>query len=103
KLLYRPVICNEHSTAALLRDVSEVPENEPELVLCCKPLKAEKPKRRLMPASSILLKSISGLDIEDENEKPKGPRGEKKVAAVKTNRSQGSTSLRRLLMDNYRR
>ncbi|GFP95249.1 kinesin-like protein kif3a [Phtheirospermum japonicum] len=31
----------------------------------------EKPKRRLLPASSVLLKDIGILDIKDENDKPK--------------------------------
>ncbi|XP_028076962.1 kinesin-like protein KIN-6 isoform X2 [Camellia sinensis] len=54
-------------------DVTSAPKSEPKLNSCCKPLNAEKPKRRLLPASSILLTNISSLDFEDENDKPKDP------------------------------
>nr|GLL48784.1 kinesin-like protein KIN-6 isoform X1 [Ipomoea trifida] len=64
---------------------------------------AEKPKRRLLPASSILLKDINSVDFVDENEKAKGTRGEKKAAAVNVkNRSEGNLSLLRLLMNQPR-
>ncbi|KAH7847675.1 hypothetical protein Vadar_028813 [Vaccinium darrowii] len=63
-------------------------------------LNAEKPKRRLLPASSILLKNISSLEFEDEYEKPKGGRGEKKLVPEERNRTQGSISLLRLLRTN---
>ncbi|XP_031125278.1 kinesin-like protein KIN-6 isoform X2 [Ipomoea triloba] len=64
---------------------------------------AEKPKRRLLPASSILLKDINNIDFVDENEKAKGTRGEKKAAAVNVkNRSEGNLSLLRLLMNQPR-
>ncbi|KAG5232900.1 kinesin heavy chain [Salix suchowensis] len=65
----------------------------------CKPLNVLKPKRRLLPASSILLRDIS-LGIEDESEKTKGNRGAKKSAADETKRTQGSISLLRLLQSN---
>ncbi|KAF8023556.1 hypothetical protein BT93_F0920 [Corymbia citriodora subsp. variegata] len=57
----------------------------------------EKPKRRLLPASSILLRDMSALDVEDEMEKPRGNRGLKKLPAEERNRTQGSTTLLRLL------
>ncbi|MCE3050526.1 hypothetical protein HAX54_047442 [Datura stramonium] len=60
---------------------------------------ADKPKRRLLPVSSILLKDIGSLNFKDENEKPKGVKAEKKGASVE-NRTQGSISLLRLLKDN---
>ncbi|XP_019155849.1 PREDICTED: kinesin-like protein KIN-6 isoform X2 [Ipomoea nil] len=64
---------------------------------------AEKPKRRLLPASSILLKDIDSVDFVDENEKAKGTRGERKAAAVNAkNRSEGNLSLLRLLMNQPR-
>ncbi|KAJ6763215.1 KINESIN-LIKE PROTEIN KIF23 [Salix purpurea] len=65
----------------------------------CKPLNVLKPKRRLLPASSILLRDIS-LGIEDESEKTKGNRGANKSAADETKRTQGSISLLRLLQSN---
>ncbi|KAL7207440.1 hypothetical protein ACSBR1_029402 [Camellia fascicularis] len=83
-------------------DVTSAPKSEPKLDSCCKPLNAEKPKRRLLPASSILLTNISSLDFEDENEKPKGTRREMKSALDERNRTQGSCSLLRLLTSNLR-
>ncbi|CAL5416052.1 unnamed protein product [Camellia sinensis] len=83
-------------------DVTSAPKSEPKLNSCCKPLNAEKPKRRLLPASSILLSNISSLDFEDENEKPKGTRREMKLALDERNRTQGSISLLRMLTSNLR-
>ncbi|KAI8004197.1 Kinesin-like protein KIN-6 [Camellia lanceoleosa] len=83
-------------------DVTSAPKSEPKLNSCCKPLNAEKPKRRLLPASSILLTNISSLDLEDENEKPKGTRREMKLALDERNRTQGSISLLRMLTSNLR-
>lgn len=60
---------------------------------------ADKPKRKLLPVSSILLKDIGSLNFKDENEKPKGVKAEKKGASGE-NRTQGSISLLRLLKDN---
>ncbi|KAG9442663.1 hypothetical protein H6P81_018517 [Aristolochia fimbriata] len=53
--------------------------------------------RRLLPASSMLLKEINELGLEDENSK--NERGKKKNAA-EVPRSQGSISLVRLLTSN---
>ncbi|CAK7341665.1 unnamed protein product [Dovyalis caffra] len=75
------------------------PDSELQTDSCCKPLTVLKPKRRLLPASSILLRDIT-LGIEDEPEKPKGNRGAKKSAADETKRTQGSISLLRLLQSN---
>ncbi|XP_060178622.1 kinesin-like protein KIN-6 isoform X2 [Lycium barbarum] len=60
---------------------------------------ADKPKRRLLPASSILLKDIGSINFKDENQKSKGVKAEKKGASGE-NRTQGSISLLRLLKDN---
>ncbi|XP_075102209.1 uncharacterized protein LOC107816679 isoform X3 [Nicotiana tabacum] len=77
--------------------------NTPEAVTkhgsCTKLQNADRPKRRLLPVSSILLKDIGNIDFKDENEKPKGVKAEKKGTSGK-NRTQGSTSLIRLLKDN---
>ncbi|XP_019227109.1 PREDICTED: kinesin-like protein KIN-6 isoform X4 [Nicotiana attenuata] len=77
--------------------------NTPEAVTkygsCTKFQNADRPKRRLLPVSSILLKDIGNIDFKDENEKPKGVKAEKKGSSRK-NRTQGSTSLFRLLKDN---
>ncbi|XP_068640038.1 kinesin-like protein KIN-6 isoform X2 [Aristolochia californica] len=56
-----------------------------------------KPRRRLLPASSMLLKEISELGVEDECSK--NERGKKKNMADGT-KSQGSISLVRLLTGN---
>ncbi|XP_050214190.1 kinesin-like protein KIN-6 isoform X2 [Mercurialis annua] len=61
----------------------------------------KKPKRRLMPVSSILLRDISALGIENEPEKPKGKKAGKKMVADE--RTQGSISLQRLLQSKLYR
>ncbi|KAG8632319.1 hypothetical protein MANES_18G012000v8 [Manihot esculenta] len=66
----------------------------------CKSLNLKKPKRRLLPASSILLRDITAFGIEDEPQKPKGNRGGKILPA--NEKTQGSISLRRLLQSNLR-
>ncbi|KAL2499330.1 kinesin-like protein KIN-6 [Abeliophyllum distichum] len=71
------------------------------LLLCCNSLNAEKPKRKLLPASSVLLKDISILDVNTESEKPKGARREKTVATRDQNRTQGSISLIQMLRNNF--
>ncbi|KAA8537506.1 hypothetical protein F0562_027114 [Nyssa sinensis] len=84
-------------------NVSGATESEPKgpkLISHSKPLSSEKPKRRLLPASSILLKDIGTMDLEDENEKPKGTRGERKWAVDESKRTQGSITLLRLLRSN---
>ncbi|XP_068314130.1 kinesin-like protein KIN-6 [Pyrus communis] len=76
-------------------DVIEIPDSEPGVKISTK---TEKPKRRLLPASSLLLRDFSTLDIDDD-EKPK--RGKKKSGAVEErHRTQGSISLLRLLHRN---
>ncbi|KAI3518072.1 hypothetical protein L1887_06447 [Cichorium endivia] len=58
---------------------------------------AMKPKRRLRPASSVMLRNINILDSIDATEIPKhGKRGEKEVEK----RTQGSITLMRLLKQN---
>ncbi|KAL2522319.1 kinesin-like protein KIN-6 [Forsythia ovata] len=83
------------------RDGRNVPNFEPKLALCCNSLNAEKPKRKLLPASSVLLKDISILDVNDESEKPKGARREKTVATRAQNRTQGSISPIHMLRNNF--
>ncbi|KAI3724377.1 hypothetical protein L2E82_36149 [Cichorium intybus] len=59
---------------------------------------AMKPKRRLRPASSVMLRNINILDSIDATEMPKhGKRGEKDVGEKRT---QGSITLMRLLKQN---
>lgn len=77
-------------------DIVDVPVIEPRIDTSCKP---EKPKRRLLPASSILLRDFSTLDVEDDIEKPKGNKAGGKLAADERKRIQGS-SLLRLLKSN---
>ncbi|KAK7859218.1 kinesin-like protein kin-6 [Quercus suber] len=76
----------------------DVPEIKTRIDTSCKP---EKPKRRLLPASSILLRDYSTLDVEDDVEKPKGNRTGGKLAADERKRTQES-SLLRLLKSNLR-
>ncbi|KAL5557857.1 hypothetical protein UlMin_034068 [Ulmus minor] len=60
------------------------------------PSKPEKPKRRLLPASSAL-RDFCSLDIEDNIENPKGNRAGKKYPIGEIKRTQGSISLIRML------
>ncbi|CAG7902135.1 unnamed protein product [Brassica rapa] len=60
----------------------------------------KKPRRRLQPASSVLLtREINTLEIEDDVAEPKGTRGGKKTIVTQP-RSQGSVTLLRLLTSN---
>ncbi|KAK9946915.1 hypothetical protein M0R45_012355 [Rubus argutus] len=77
-------------------NTNDMPDSEARVDISTKP---EKPKRRLLPASSTLLRNFSTLDIEDDNEKT---RGRKKSAAEGRTRTQGSISLVRLLQSNLR-
>ncbi|XP_044474796.1 kinesin-like protein KIN-6 isoform X3 [Mangifera indica] len=78
-----------------------LPHSEPSLDTMKKPLNMQKPKRRLLPASSILLRDMSIFDVDDEIEKPKGNRNRKKSEANNVGkRTQGNMSLLRLLKNN---
>lgn len=81
-------------------DAGHVPNSELNIDTSKKPLNVRKPKRRLLPASSILLRDITALDVEDEIEKPKGNRNGKKLAVNEGKRTQGSISLLQLLKNN---
>ncbi|XP_057794860.1 kinesin-like protein KIN-6 isoform X2 [Salvia miltiorrhiza] len=58
-------------------------------VASCSNQLTEKPRRRLQPASSILLKDLSMLDIKDENDKPKGSKVGKRATTDEKSRTQG--------------
>ncbi|XVE56180.1 hypothetical protein DITRI_Ditri03aG0217100 [Diplodiscus trichospermus] len=81
------------------KELIVVPESETRPDISCNSLKKEKPKRRLLPASSILVREISTFDA-DEFDKPKGNGGGKNMAASERQRTQGSISLLRLLQSN---
>ncbi|KAG5033799.1 hypothetical protein JHK87_008709 [Glycine soja] len=59
--------------------------------------KPPKPKRTLMPSSSILSRDLSTFDLCDESEKLKGNRGTRKLPAPDPKRSNGSISLLHML------
>ncbi|XP_021755305.1 kinesin-like protein KIN-6 isoform X2 [Chenopodium quinoa] len=65
--------------------------------------KAARPKRRLMPASSLLLRDASSVDVTDEIEKLKGGRGGRKLVEDDHKRTTGSASLMRLLKNHLPR
>ncbi|CAI9116969.1 OLC1v1018270C1 [Oldenlandia corymbosa var. corymbosa] len=65
----------------------------------CSSQNKQKPKRRLQPVSSNLLKDIGNLGVIDEKEKPKGVKG---AEGLET-RSKGSLSLLRLLRNDVYR
>ncbi|KAL1199221.1 Kinesin-like protein KIN-6 [Cardamine amara subsp. amara] len=78
----------------------EVPAREAEPASTKKQRNGQKPKRRLQPASSVLLtREINTLEIEDDISEPKGTRAGKKTT-VPQPRSQGSVTLLRLLTNN---
>lgn len=60
----------------------------------------KKPKRRLLPASTILLKDMRSLALEDVSDKPKGAKGGKKGAEDMKSKTKGSISLIRLLKND---
>ncbi|KAM5565155.1 kinesin-like protein KIN-6 [Rosa sericea] len=91
-----PTLPKEGVVSTKKCSIIDVPVSEPRVDISTK---LEKPKRRLLPASSTLLRNFSTLDIEDDNEKPKGG---KKLAAEGRTRTQGSISLVRLLQSNLR-
>ncbi|KAF9618423.1 hypothetical protein IFM89_001146 [Coptis chinensis] len=66
----------------------------------CKSSNLVKPRRRLLPASSMLLREINDLDLDVENERPTGSRGGRKLAAEEIGRTQGSICLLKLLKNN---
>ncbi|KAG7654922.1 P-loop containing nucleoside triphosphate hydrolase [Arabidopsis suecica] len=79
---------------------TEVPAREAEPASTKKQKNGQKPKRRLQPASSVLLtREINTLEIEDDIAEPKVNRGGKKTT-VSQPRSQGSVTLLRLLTNN---
>ncbi|EOY15062.1 hypothetical protein QUC31_000351 [Theobroma cacao] len=81
------------------QDLTYVPETEIRPDTSCNSSRKEKPKRRLLPASSILVREISTLDA-DEFDKPRGDGVGNKLAASERQRTQGSISLLRLLKSN---
>ncbi|KAG7971650.1 hypothetical protein I3843_07G146100 [Carya illinoinensis] len=62
--------------------------------------KLEKPKRRLLPASSILVRDFSALGVVDDVEKPKSNRPGRKLAMDERKTTQGRIALLRLLKIN---
>ncbi|CAN8292311.1 unnamed protein product [Cochlearia groenlandica] len=86
---------NTESTQAL---EIEVPTCEAEPASTKKQRNRQKPRRRLEPASSVLLtREINTLEIEDDITEAKGTRGVKKTTTIAQPRSQGSATLLRLL------
>ncbi|ESQ34793.1 hypothetical protein EUTSA_v10006798mg [Eutrema salsugineum] len=79
---------------------TEIPAREIEPASTKKQRNRQKPRRRLQPASSVLLtREINTLEIEDDVAEPKGTRGGKKTTVAQP-RSQGSITLLRLLTNN---
>ncbi|XP_010246822.1 PREDICTED: kinesin-like protein KIN-6 isoform X12 [Nelumbo nucifera] len=99
EVLCRRISLDENVESTTIENIAE---GEPEQDRATKTEKLGKPRRKLQPASSLLLKEISGLNLEDENEKPKGNRaGERKLSTGERGRSQGSISLLKLIRSNF--
>ncbi|XP_022769193.1 kinesin-like protein KIN-6 isoform X3 [Durio zibethinus] len=94
-----PVVSTKDVEHSQQQDAVDVPESEIRPDTSCNSLKKEKPKRRLLPASSILVREISTFDA-DELDKPRGNGGVKNLDAPERQRTQGSISLLRLLKSN---
>ncbi|XP_028766248.1 kinesin-like protein KIN-6 isoform X2 [Neltuma alba] len=60
----------------------------------------QKPKRRLMPSTSVLLRDLSNVDLVDETTASKGRKGTRKSAVDDVKRTDGSISLIRMLKSN---
>ncbi|XP_038885527.1 kinesin-like protein KIN-6 isoform X3 [Benincasa hispida] len=90
------------------KDVEPCQERERNIdVHCSDPTdiscKLEKPKRRLLPASSTLLRDFSNMHVEDDIEASKQVnRNGKKSAKGEKIRTQGNISLIRMLQSNLR-
>ncbi|KAG8377938.1 hypothetical protein BUALT_Bualt08G0085900 [Buddleja alternifolia] len=85
-------------------DVKNMSKFAPELASTGNFQHTKKPKRRLLPASSVLLRDMNILDIKDENDRPKGGRGGKRVPLDdEKNRTKGSLSLHNLLTSKLNR
>ncbi|KAK9748563.1 hypothetical protein RND81_02G066900 [Saponaria officinalis] len=67
------------------------------------PSKAERPKRRLMPASSLLLRDVGSLDVTDDNVKHRVGRGGQRLGEDESKRSRGNATLLRLLKNHLPR
>ncbi|KAG5542454.1 hypothetical protein RHGRI_022104 [Rhododendron griersonianum] len=71
KRLDQPTMPEEGAELTPRCDASSATKSDSKDNSSSRALNAERPKRRLLPASSILLKNISTLEFEDEYEKPK--------------------------------
>ncbi|GAB4852548.1 hypothetical protein Ancab_016761 [Ancistrocladus abbreviatus] len=92
----------ENIASAQLSNLIAV-ETEQQCVPPSIPLNPERPRRRLMPASSLLLRDINSLDFKDENEKPMGARVGRRLAEDENKRTTGSISLLHLLKSSVYR
>ncbi|XP_039049556.1 kinesin-like protein KIN-6 [Hibiscus syriacus] len=92
-------VSHKHFEKTQHQDLTEVPGSGVRPNASRSSSKMEKPKRRLLPKSSILVREISTYDA-DEIDKPKGNGGGKNLAASERQRTQGSISLLSLLKNN---
>lgn len=90
----------ENVVMDLRSDIIELETNQTSLT---RPLNTERPRRRLMPASSLLLRDVSGIDIAYESEKPKRGRGGKRLVEDQSQKTRGNASLLRLLKNHLPR
>nr|XP_043634134.1 kinesin-like protein KIN-6 [Erigeron canadensis] len=93
-VLRNDVISSQKSNTSKFSEAPSVQPCQPSIV---------KPKRRLRPASSVMLRNINVSDFDEVTEMPKqhGKRGQKENVGDK--RTQGSISLLRLLKPNLHR
>ncbi|GAB2211239.1 hypothetical protein Droror1_Dr00016532 [Drosera rotundifolia] len=80
-----------------------LPASEEHCISRSESLKEKRPRRRLMPASSVLLRDINSVDFKEETDMSMlgGRGGGRKIVDYDTKRSKGSITLLRLLKNAH--
>ncbi|XP_076953312.1 kinesin-like protein KIN-6 [Bidens hawaiensis] len=94
-VLHEDVISSQSCNASKLPEVPHVQSSQP--------LPIVKPKRTLRPASSVMLKNMNILEIDDATSMPKQHRhGKRNETEDGRKRTQGNTALLYILKQNFR-
>ncbi|KAK4804112.1 hypothetical protein SAY86_003929 [Trapa natans] len=95
-----PVVINKDATLIEASISHKERETIMKIDTSCQLLNPRKPRRRLQPASSVLVRNMSYWDFDDDTEKPKGSKAGKKKDRGEVPRTTGNTNLIRLLKGN---